>query len=191
MQIVYITNRPYIAQPTLKFVENLMPFVTEAVFVCPGSQVRDFQFKSRILVRVIDEAEVLGKDWGPFQRAGDHQFRNCLIRFSLAGVADIDDEFIMSDDDNRPLVEIPLSFYKSSERYFAYYYYNLKKWRARETDYDRGQHETCRILENKGYDTLSYSSHMPQIINKSLLAEVAEIRSHLRRALSVLEKDSS
>jgi len=175
MQIVYISNRAQVARETLVYVENLMPFITEAVFVCPGSQVRDFQLKSRISVRVIDEENVLGKDFGRFQKARDHQFRNCLIRFSLASLADIDDEFIMSDDDNRPLVEIPLSFYKSSERYFGYYYYDLKKWRARETDYDRGQHETCRILESKGYDTLSYSSHMPQVINKRLLAEAAGV----------------
>lgn len=175
MQIVYISNRPDIAQQTLKFVENLMPFITEAVFVCPGNQVRDFRFKSRISVRVIDEAKALGKDLKRFQKAEDHQFRNCLIRFSLAAAADIDDEFIMSDDDNRPLVGIPLSFFTSYKRYFGYYYYDLKKWRARETDYDRGQQETCRILENKGYETLSYSSHMPQMINKGILAEAAEV----------------
>lgn len=175
MQIVYISNRAQVARETLVYVENLMPFITEAVFVCPGSQVRDFQLKSRISVRVIDEENVLGKDFGRFQKARDHQFRNCLIRFSLASLADIDDEFIMSDDDNRPLVEIPLSFFKSTNRYFGYYYYDLKKWRACETDYDRGQHETCRILESKGYDTLSYSSHMPQMIHKGLLAEIAEV----------------
>jgi len=173
MQIVYISNRRDIARETLVHVENLMPFITEAVFVCPGSQVRDFHFRSVFPVRVIDEASVLGKDLTRFQAAGDHQFKNCLLRFSLARMVDIDEEFIMSDDDNRPLVEIPLSFYKSANRYFSYYYYDLKKWSARETDYDRGQHETCRILEGKGYDTLSYSSHMPQIINKNLLAEAA------------------
>jgi hypothetical protein len=175
MQIVYISNRSDIARETLVHVENLMPFITEAVFVCPGSQVRDFHFRSVLPVRVIDEASVLGKDSRRFQAAGDHQFKNCLLRFSLARVREIDDEFIMSDDDNRPLVEIPLSFYKSANRYFGYYYYDLKKWSARETDYDRGQHETRRILEGKGYDTLSYSSHMPQIINKDLLAEAAGV----------------
>jgi len=175
MQIVYISNRKDIARETLVHVENLMPFITEAVFVCPGSQVKDFHFKSRISVRVIDERSVLGKDFRRFREAGDHQFKNCLLRFSLARVSDIDDEFIMSDDDNRPLVEIPLSFYKSSGKYYGYYYYDLKKWAARETDYDRGQHETCGILKGKGYDTLSYSSHMPQIINKGFLAEAAGV----------------
>ncbi len=175
MQIVYITNRVHMARETLVYVENLMPFVTEAVFVCPGSQVEDFHFKSRISVRVIDEVKVLGKDLRRFREAGDHQFKNCLLRFSLAHVKDIDDEFIMSDDDNRPLVEIPLSFFKSSGRYSGYYYYDLKKWSARETDYDRGQHETCGILEDKGYEIFSYSSHMPQIINKGFLAEAARV----------------
>ena len=172
MQIVYISNRREISKETLVYVENLMPFVTEAVFVCPGNQVKDFQFNSRIPVTVIDERIVLGRELKRFRDSKDHQFKNCLLRLSLAHVADIHDEFIMSDDDNRPLVEIPFSFYKSSNKYFAYYYYDLKKWPGRETDYDVGQHKTLEILENKGYPTLSYSSHMPQIINKSLLGEV-------------------
>ena len=168
MQIVYISNRIDIARETLVYVENLMPFITEAVFVCPGRHVADFRFNSRILVTVIDEAMVLGGRLKRFQDSRDHQFKNCLLRLSLARVAGIHDEFIMSDDDNRPLVEIPLSFYKSSNKYYAYYYYDLKQWRARETDYDLGQYETCKILKDKGYSTLSYSSHMPQIINKKL-----------------------
>ena len=175
MQIVYISNRKDIAAETLQFVENLMPFIAEAVFVCPGDQVKDFRFESRVSVKIIDEREVLGRDFECFKRSEDHQFRNCLLRFSLAHVSEIDDEFIMSDDDNRPLVEIPLSFYKSTGRYTGYYYYDLKKWSPRETDYDLGQRESCRILESKGYDTLSYSSHMPQIIHKGLLAETAQV----------------
>ncbi|EFK09233.1 conserved hypothetical protein [delta proteobacterium NaphS2] len=174
MQIVYISNRKDIAYETLEYAENLMPFLTEAVFVCPGSQLRDFCFKNRLKVTVMDEAEVLGKDWKRFLKAKDHQFRNCLLRFSLPRLSEIDDEFIMSDDDNRPLAKIPLSFYKSEGKYTGYYFYDLKDWSLRETDYDLGQLETCRILE-KGYGTLSYSSHMPQIIHKGLLAETAEV----------------
>ena len=174
MQIVYISNQKDIAQETLEYAENLMPFLTEAVFVCPGSQLRDYCFKSRLKVTVMDEAEVLGKDWKRFLKSKDHQFRNCLLRFSLARLSEIGDEFVMSDDDNRPLVKIPLSFYKSEGRYASYYFYDLKDWSPRGTDYDRGQRETCRILK-KGYGTLSYSSHMPQIIHKGLLAETAEV----------------
>ena len=77
MLIVYISNRRDIARETLVHVENLMPFITEAVFVCPGSQVRDFHFRS-----------VLGKDFRRFQAAGDHQFKNCLLRFSWRNTAE-------------------------------------------------------------------------------------------------------
>ena len=173
MQIVYISNRSGISRETLTYVENLMPFISEVVFVCPGSQVKEFHFNSRVPVTVIDEAMVLGGRLKRFQDSTDHQFKNCLLRLSLATAPDIHDEFIMSDDDNRPLVEIPLSFYKSSNRYHAYYYYDLKQWPVRETDYDMGQRQTYKILEDKGYPTLSYSSHMPQIMSKSLLGEVA------------------
>lgn len=175
MQIVYISNRNDIAYETLIYVENLMPFITEAVFVCPKSRVNDFKFECGIPVRVMNEEAVLGKDLRRFQGARDHQFRNCLLRFALARLEDLGDEFLMSDDDNRPLAEIPLSFYKSGNRFVGYYFYDLRKWLPRETDYDRGQHETRRILETKGYSTLSYSSHMPQLIHKGLLAEVAGV----------------
>jgi len=175
MQIVYISNRAHIARETLVYVENLMPFITEAVFVCPGSQVKAFHFDSRIPVRAIDEALVLGRKLNRFRDSTDHVFKNCLLRLSLAHVSEIHDEFIMSDDDNRPLVAIPFSFYKSSNKYFAYYFYDLKKWPMREKDFDLGQHKTCEILMEKGCSTLSYSAHMPQIINKQLLGEVASV----------------
>jgi hypothetical protein len=175
MQIVYISNRVHVARETLVYVENLMPFISEAVFVCPSNQVKDFHFKSGIPVRVIDEKSVLGKDYGRFRNSTDHVFKNCLLRFSLSHVAEIHDEFIMSDDDNRPLVEIPFSFYKLSNKYFSYYFYNLKQWPMREKDFDLGQYKTFEILMQRGYSTLAYSAHMPQIINKQLLGEVARV----------------
>ena len=188
MQIVYISNRPEIARETLEYVENLMPFVTEALFVCPGSQVKDFHFKGRIPVKAIDEASVLGKDLGRFKDSSDHVFRNCLLRFSLVRMADLGDEFIMSDDDNRPLVDIPFSLYKEQGRYRGYYFYDLKKWRPFETDFDKGQQVTRNILEEKGFSTLSYSSHMPQLINKGLLSEVAEaFRSNQDQGMPIEE----
>ncbi len=173
MQIVYISNRRDMAQETLACVENLMPFITEAVFVCPSDQVSRFSLNSRIPVTVLDESTVLGPDLSRFEHTTDHQHKNCLLRFSLSRSNAIGEEFIMSDDDNRPLATIPLSFYKASNRYFAYYYYDMKQWPGRETHYDEGQRRTAAILEEKGFPTLSYSSHMPQIINKALLGQTS------------------
>ena len=87
----------------------------------------------------------------------------------------LDDEFIMLDDDNRPIKEIDLSYFITVEgRYNAYYYYDLLNWHHRETAYDEGQHQLKKILSDKNYELLSYSCHAPQIINKALFSAAVE-----------------
>lgn len=174
MQIVYISNRKGISGETLRYVENLMPFIHEAVFICPPLQVDEFRFESPLKITVVDETEVLGEWNQPFRRTSDHQLKNWLLRASLAYAEVIDDEFIMSDDDARPLEEISLDFFKASGRYNSYYFYDLKEWTSRTTDYDRGQHLTRQALERESLPTKSYSAHMPQIINKTILGRVVE-----------------
>lgn len=172
MQIVYISNRPETAVETLGHVAGLMPFVTQAVVVCPAALIDRFRAPAPPEVVVLDEAIVLGERRARFEATSDHQARNWLLRASLARSGEIREEFIMSDDDSRPLVEIPLDRYKESGRYHSYYFYDLAKWRPRATDYDVGQHRTRALLAGEGLPTLSYSSHMPQILSKRILAEV-------------------
>ena len=112
MQIVYISNRKNLSEETLKYVENLMPFIHEAVYICPGVQMNEFKFNSSLKITVIDESNALGKRNQLFRESKDHQFRNWLLRSSLSHLEFIDDEFIMSDDDSRPLKEIPMEFFK-------------------------------------------------------------------------------
>lgn len=173
MQIAYISNRPEIALETLEHVAGLMPFVTRAVIVCPAALIGRFRAAAPLEMAVLDEAVVLGERRARFEASADHQVRNWLLRASLAGSREIDEEFIMSDDDNRPLVEIGLDFYKESGRYHSYYFYDLARWRPRATDYDLGQHATRELLEGEGLPTLSYSAHMPQIVSRRLFAEAA------------------
>lgn len=171
MQIVYISNRPETAVETLGHVAGLMPFVTEAVIVCPAALVDRFRAPAPPRVVVLDEAAVLGERRAAFAATSDHQVRNWLLRAALAAAGEVGEEFIMSDDDSRPLVEIRPGLFKESGRYHGYYFYDLAKWRPRATDYDVGQHRTRALLEGAGLATLSYSSHMPQILSKRILAE--------------------
>ncbi|MCP4659880.1 MAG: hypothetical protein GY856_31135 [bacterium] len=174
MQIVYISNRPEISAETLEHVAGWMPLITSAIFVCPAPLAAKFQFDCRLQVTVIAEDRLLGERLPRFRRTTDHQAKNWLLRASLAHAAEIDPEFIMSDDDSRPLSEIPPEFFKESGKYHSYYFYHLASWRPRASDYDRGQHSTRRLLAREGLPTLSYSSHMPQIINRRILGEVGE-----------------
>jgi len=173
VQIVYISKRPEVAAETLGHVAGLMPFVTQAVVVCPSALKDRFRAPAPPELVVLDEAAVLGGRRAAFEAASDHQLRNWLLRASLAGCGEIDDEFIMSDDDSRPLVEVRGDLYREAGRHHSYYFYHLAKWRPRATDYDLGQHRTRALLEGAGLPTLSYSSHMPQIVSKRILAETA------------------
>ncbi len=189
MQIVYISNRPEIASDTVDGVEALMPFIDEAVIVCPADQRQRFQRGGgRLTVSVIAEDELLGDLRSSFFQSADHQIKNWLLRASLPNLADLGDEYLMSDDDSRPLMEIPRELFVEAGCHHAFFTHDLERWQARETDYDAGQHQTHEVLSKRGYPTLSYSAHMPQIIDKTLYAEVvSELDDEISRGLALDE----
>ena len=173
MQIVIISNRPDVARGTLGYVAALMPFISEAVIVCPACQVGSFQGPGQPLpVSVLAEEEVLGDLHPHFVRSTDHQRKNWLLRSALPGLGGVAAEFLMADDDHRPLRRIAPEMFSESGRHRPFHTYDLARWTARETAFDAGQHRTRRLLAERGYPTLSYSAHMPQIIDKALLAAV-------------------
>ncbi len=99
--------------------------------------------------------------------------KNWLLRSSLPELPERGDDFSLSDDDYRPLFEVPLETFVEGGRSHAYFNHELTAWRANETDYDRGQRRTAEALARRGFPTLSYSSHMPQMIHTRVLTEVA------------------
>ena len=105
--------------------------------------------------------------------------RNWLLRMALAESPFIEDEFIMADDDNRPMVDIPLEFYKENGKYNSYYFHGLENWNKWESRYDLGQHNSLESLKQRNLPTRSFSSHMPQIINKSFLKTVGREFGHI------------
>lgn len=173
MQIVYLSKRPKILAETIGHTENLVGFITEVVVICPENLLQEFKFQSRLKVRLFSDEELLEKRDHAVEIA-DHQMKNWLLRASLADHHAIEDEFIMADDDSRPLVNIPLSYFKDGGKYNSFYFYSLENWYKRESAYDGGQHNTCEVLRERGYATFSFSSHMPQIINKAFLGEAVK-----------------
>ena len=178
MQIVYISNRPEIAAATLEYVAALMPFLTEAVFVCPGGMVERFRLRSRLSVSAIAEEELLGDRLPAFRSTASHQVRNWLLRSSLPALPALGEELILSDDDYRPLAEIPVELFREAGRYHCYTSFELSRWRANTTAYDRGQRQTGEVLARHGFPTLSYASHMPQMIRTSILEEIVREFRH-------------
>ena len=187
MQIVYISNRPAQLKETIAHVEYYMPFITDGVVVCPQSQHSDFSnIESNINFVIISENEILGKKFDSFQHL-DHQKKNFLLRTETARYPAIKSEYIMSDDDARPLKPITLDHYKQSDRYHSYYFYDLEDWRFGFNEFDVGQQNTCQVLKYFDLPHLSYASHMPQIINRDIFLEMAELFSNISQDYAVCE----
>jgi len=171
MQIAYITIRPNILKETLEYVSAFLPFVDDIVVVTPA-RFAPLLNSSKHRMRVLTDEEVLGDDIERISQL-NHQSKNYLLRTNMVKQGVFDDEFIMSDDDARPLAPIAKTYYKESGRYHCYYFYDLAEWRYGSGDFDIGQQNTSQVLKVFDLPHLSYASHMPQIVNRKVFLESA------------------
>ncbi|MGI8425748.1 MAG: hypothetical protein ACR2FO_02535 [Actinomycetota bacterium] len=169
MQIVYLTNRPALLAGTISFVRAHLTFIDNVLVVTPS------RFRAELndlgIDVIADEDLVLDSD------ILDHQGRNYALRCGLAASQAVDDVFLMSDDDSRPLTDIEETSFLMEGRYRRYTFGWLDDWSHKATAFDAGQHSTRQILGLYHFPRLSYASHMPQIIDKALLSEVVELLS--------------
>ncbi len=175
MQLIYISTRPSILNETLCHVQHFMPFIDEVIVLAPEEKLALVDSTIFPTTKFSDELLLIEK-FKHFQKL-DHQSKNYLLRSLLVHRSEVNDEFIMSDDDARPLRDISLDTFKSEEGYQSYFYYDLAAWKFGFGDFDRGQQTTYKILSFLGLPHLSYASHMPQIINKSILQEAGNFFS--------------
>lgn len=174
-QMVYLTARSEAIGDTLKYVDAFMPFIKKVLLCCPDS-VRDNMlncYSGRLEVNVLTDSQIMGGETIP----KDHQLRNTLLRIKSFGLDLVDDVFLMSDDDYRPLKNIDVTTYINDGKYNAYYFYDLTMWKGDNnnyTSYDKGIFRTRDYLLKNGYPTKQYSSHMPQIINKNIYLEMVD-----------------
>ena len=181
MQIVYISIRPKVLHETLEYVEHFMSFIHEVIIIVPQSMISAFSFSSKLNVAIVNEEAILGDKLHRFRTCNDHAMKNWLLRSSLPDYRNLGEEFIMADDDNRPLMHIPKEFYILEGKYESYYHDDMKnrakvqKTHPPYTDYDYAQLETYRILKKNNYETLSYSSHMPQVINREFFKNAVDM----------------
>lgn len=158
---------------TLDEMSEKMKFVSHFLLVTPS------RLKTRAEIAlvghnviIITDEELLGEELGLFKKL-DHQEKNWLLRVSLMRRDEVEPNFIMFDDDNRPLCDIPVDTFVSHQGiYNGYYFYDIETWPHYATDYDKGQHKTARVLREAYLEKLSYSSHMPQVINKEIYLEM-------------------
>ncbi len=181
MQIVYLSARPDVFVETLQHVATMMPFVDDVVVCVPASMRQRFAAGGTgdtglPLTIVDDESLVPGVDLGSL----NHSQRNFKLRAHLIGGVDastrIADSFIMSDDDARPLRPLtPETFVGADGHHRSFYFYELSHWRRGDTSFDDSQLHSFLVLQHLGITKpLSYASHMPQIIDRTLYQQVTE-----------------
>ena len=180
-QVVFLSARPAPLLATLPFIEAFMPFITELVVCCPA-QMADFlheQYKGRLhLTTITDDALLAGRQLPP-----DHSTRNFFLRCLAMEQSAIDDEFIMCDDDYRPMHPLTEEVFYRDGKYIGYYFSDIAQWKFHITalfSYDFCHFRTLHFLRSHGYPTLQYSAHQPQLINKvwyrELLRQYPDIR---------------
>ncbi len=177
LQFVLISNVPSSLARTIPLLEKYSgDLIKEFVVISPPSMHSEIgAIGSRRPMRLIDERELLGDQFEEF-RSADHQRKNWMLRSTILRVPDIDDAFVMLDDDNQPLESFDASRFRDPDgRYRGYYYYDIAEWPHKHTEYDAGQNQTAEVLADLGFELLSYSSHQPQILITDVFAEVVAL----------------
>ncbi|MCU1603454.1 MAG: hypothetical protein JWO22_4163 [Frankiales bacterium] len=165
-QIAYISNRPAVLAETLTYVRHFQPWITQAVVLTPQPDaVKRATDGLDLDVVVLSDTDVTNEI--PTQ----HSARNAHLRKALYARGPIDDVFLQSDDDYRPLKPVPVEDFLESGKLVSYYFYDLARWRRNESTYDGVQHASYLAMSYLGGPTLAYASHLPQPLDRHLFAE--------------------
>lgn len=167
MQVVFLSARPEVLAGTLKHVRAHLPWLTGTLVVTPA---RLSSAMAKLGLDVVTDEELLDGS-GP----SDHSHRNYLLRSALAGCNAVEDVFLSSDDDSRPLVDLPSSTWLREGRYRRYTFGHLDDWDLRATSYDACLQASRAVLALHGLPRLAYAAHMPQVVDKALLGEVTAL----------------
>ena len=174
MQIVYLSNRPKIFESTLKSVAAHMKFIDRALVMVPKVQQAQFEkIDSQLPLTIVTDESISQLDSSQLLKL-NHPGRNYKLRHELAKSSLVDQDFIMSDDDSRPIENIDEAFFRNNGRHNSYYFHDLSLWLYGSGEFDISQQNTYQALKYLELPHLSYASHMPQIINKSIFGEVGD-----------------
>jgi len=175
LQFVFISIDIETLQGTISAIDKYINFVKEYIVVTNSQHIEVAQkLVTKRKITLIEETQILGPYAKDFNQR-NHQKKNWLLRASLLNIEHLENEFVMLDDDNRPLKDLDLSYFIDADgRYKAYFFYDILNWNHNCSAYDEGQHNLKTILSKHSYELLSYSSHAPQIINKDIFAQAVK-----------------
>ena len=108
----------------------------------------------------------------------DHQARNTWLRKQLYQQPCIDANFLAADEDLLALKPVTAEDYQQGGMHKGYFFLeDMGTWLAGSpslTSFDCGIRNTWARLREAGYGARAFSSHMPQIINKSLANQILD-----------------
>ena len=174
-QMVVLSARVKNMHDTMKYIDAFMPFIEEVVICCPDDVAKDMRegYHGRLDVKILTDDDVLAGRALP----EDHATRNPFLRCLAMRNDVIDDVFIMSDDDYRPLETIDKSVFVDDCGYKGYYFYFIDEWLGscgEYTSFDVAERKTADFLRQHGLPLRQYASHMPQIIDKDVYIEMID-----------------
>ncbi len=174
-QLVLLTARFDDAQTLLPYIDRFMPFIDRVLLLCPDELAarRDELDGGRLRLSFLCDSQILAGAELP----EDHAKRNFFLRCLAMKSGLVEDVFIMSDDDYRPMTTIQKDVFVDEDSYKGYYSYDLRKWLGAShkfTSFDLATFAEREFLEENDYPTRQYASHMPQIIEKAIFLEMLD-----------------
>jgi glycosyltransferase involved in cell wall biosynthesis len=173
-QMVYLSIHPEILDLSLASVRANLPFIDRVVILTsPGAKEAIDAVARRHFpaATILTDDTVAGGDV-----PGDHQGRNTWLRKKLYEQDAIEANFLAADEDAIALRPLERDHFQKSDVHVAYYFQeDGGTWLAGSpstTSYDRGLRQAWRLLREAAYPARAFSSHMPQVINKSLANEI-------------------
>ena len=192
VQLIYISIRPNAFKDSLEFIQYHFKFSYEVIVFCPGNLIPSYEGVSN--VTVIDEKDLLNNKWEEFTNTNDHAEKNYLLRSQLAFHDAVNEEFIISDDDYRPLRDISIEYFLDEGKYRSYYFMMLNEWfnqiypKPKHNPYDTAHFNELVLFRKLGLPLYAFSSHMPQMFNKEILKESVEFfEQHLNEYVPLEE----
>lgn len=172
-QAVALTARPKVCVQTLEYIENLMTFIKEIVIVTPEKMISEIKslYKGNISLVFISDEDIAGRNEIP----RDHATRNFFLRARSFVREEVDDYFVVYDDDARPLTSITQDVFVKNNKINAHYFYELDEWKVsypEASSFDIGSIKTKDLLDKWGCPKMQYCSHMPQVMSKAIWMEI-------------------
>jgi glycosyltransferase involved in cell wall biosynthesis len=174
-QMVYLSANPEILDLSLASVRRHLAFIERVlVLTKPAAKVAVESVAARFFAEatVLTDDDLLGSD----TLGREHTPRNTWLRKLLYRHEAIEANFIAADEDYFALKRVAAErFLKDGVHTGHYFLEDMGTWLAgspTQTSYDRGIRNAWRLLREAGYPARGYASHMPQIMNKSLVNEI-------------------